>query len=389
MNEFDFSDSVEGVYVPPARLSQRLPFAPRTTAQGPGVDNIEQYDCEMLWTCGCVRVYFDPDEGGFYHIERHVEATHVVVEPLALAPPIAVFAKVVQPVRTTATKLTRDEPLLVLSKCTHGICAIQVPKGPSDLVFADLLNAPSPSPRSRKRGSVARSSPHPDDKQPSPIAGPLARPKGKGKAVCVAPPKLPVDEPEQEKLPSRASPSSPKDCDPFVCGIDACTEDFPSEEAWEAPQRSQGAARVAHHLPRHEPKSEELYKKLGKRPRTKGKSTAPTKSKSKAPTKSRVATQSSTRTRTAAASVAGPSRTRRRKDSTDENAYGEDEDQEEAPEDSGSEWEERPKKKKLSASPYSCPALSRGHQFAEVYAKVYENGVGAKPRKSRWRSSSL
>ncbi len=96
----------------------------------------------------------------------------------------------------------------------------------------------------------------------------------------------------------------------------------------------------------HEPKSEELYKELGKRPRTKGKSTAPTKSKSKAPTKSRVATQSSTRTRTAAAPVAGPSRTRRRKDSTDENAYGEDEDQEEAPEDSGSEWEERPKKKK-------------------------------------------
>ncbi len=127
MNEFDFPVSVEGVYTPPAQLSQRLPFAPRTTAQGPGVDNIEQYDCEMLWTCGCVRVYFDPDEGGFYHIERHLEATHVVVGPLALAPPIAVFAKVVQPVRTTATKLTRDEPLLVLSKCTHGICAIQVP----------------------------------------------------------------------------------------------------------------------------------------------------------------------------------------------------------------------------------------------------------------------
>ncbi|TFK81371.1 hypothetical protein K466DRAFT_656189 [Polyporus arcularius HHB13444] len=457
------------------------------TWKGPGVDNIEQYDCEMLWTCGCVRVYFDPDEGGFYHIERHLEATHVVVGPLALAPPIAVFAEGVQPVRTTATKLRRDEPLLVLSKCTHGICAIQVPvtEGPSDLVFADLVNALSPSPRKRNRGSVAHSSPHPDDKQASPIAGPssasahsVAAPratarkkhpltqslpvapagtartkgKGKGKAVCVAPPIPPVDEPAQEKLPPRASPPSSKDCEPFVCGIDACTEDFSSEQAWEAHMKAkhglhggnwvEGAPcdhdeckkknppthfkawntfvrrhRSAHREPRespiirpecglvfswhdplwrhienqHEPKSEELYNELGKRPRTKGKSTAPTKSKSKAPTKSRVATQTETRsTRTAVAPVAGPSRTRRRKDSTDENAYGEDEDQEEAPEDSGSEWEERPKKKKkLSASPYSCPALSRGHQFAEVYAKVYENGVGAKPRKSRWRSSSL
>ncbi len=104
MSEFDFSDSdsVEGVYAPPAQLSQRLPFAPRTTAQGSGVDNIEQYDCDL-------------------------DATHVVVGPLALAPPIAVFATGVEPVRTTATKLTRDEPLLVLFSCVHGICAIQAP----------------------------------------------------------------------------------------------------------------------------------------------------------------------------------------------------------------------------------------------------------------------
>ncbi|TFK81373.1 hypothetical protein K466DRAFT_667161 [Polyporus arcularius HHB13444] len=450
LSEFDFSDSVEGVYAPPALLSQRLPFSPRPLAQGPEVDNIEQYDCEMLWTCGCLRVYFDPDEGGFYHIESHLDATHVVVGPLALAPPIAVFATGIEPVRTTATKLTRDEPLLVLSSCVHGICAIQAPaETTSDLVFADLVNAPSPSPKKRKRGSVAHSAQHPGDTMPPPLAGPSERPKGKGKgkavrvappkppvdepkqeklpsrasqslkgkgkgkAACVAPPAPPVDEPEQEKLPSRASPSSPKDCDPFVCGIDECTEEFPSEVAWEAHMKAthglfggnwvKGAAcrhdkckkknppthfaawntfvrhhRSAHrerrkspivcpecglvfsrHDPlwrhietQHEPESEELYKQLGKRSRTKGTSKAPTKSKSKAQTKSAVATQSSTRTRTrtrtrtAAAPVAGPSRTRHREDSHDENAYGEDEDEEDAPEDSGSEWDERPKKKK-------------------------------------------
>ncbi len=315
----------------------------------------------------------------------------------------------------------------------------QPPEGPTDLAFTDLINAPSPSPRKRKRGSVARSDQHTGDTKPAPIAGPssgsapiaaaprataqkkppsiqslpiapaaTARPKGKGKgkAVCLAPPAPPVDAPEQKKLPSRASPSSPKDCDPFVCGIDECTEEFPSEKAWEAHMKAthglfggnwvKGAAcrhdkckeknppthfaawntfvrhhRSAHrerrkspivcpecglvfsrHDPlwrhietQHEPKSEELYKQLGKRSRT--------KSKSKARTKSGVATQTETRsTRTAAAPVAGPSRTRRREDSPDENAYGEDEDEEDAPEDSGSEWEERPKKKKkkLSAS---------------------------------------
>ncbi|RDX49382.1 hypothetical protein OH76DRAFT_1556337 [Lentinus brumalis] len=416
LSEFDFSDSVEGVYAPPALLSQRLPFSPRPLAQGPEVDNIEQYDCEMLWTCSCLRVYFDPDEGGFYHVESHLDAPHVVVGPLALAPPIAVFATAVEPVRTTATKLTRDDPLLVLSSCVHGICAIQAPaETTSDLVFADLVNAPSPSPRKRKRGSVANSDQHLGDTKPPPIAGPSERPKGKGKgkAVCVAPPAPPVDAPEQKKLPSRASPSSPKDCDPFVCGIDECAEEFPSEVVWEAHMKAthglfggnwvKGAAcrhdkckkknppthfaawntfvrhhRSAHrerrkspivcpecglvfsrHDPlwrhietQHEPKSEELYKQLGKRPRTKGTSKAPTKSKSKAQTKSGVATQSSTRTRTrtAAAPVAGPSRARRREESPDENAYGEDEDEEDAPEDSGSEWDERPKKKKKKKS---------------------------------------
>ncbi len=129
LSEFDFSDSVEGVYAPPAQLLQRLPFTPRLLAQGPGVDSIEQYDCEMLWSCGCVRVYFDPDEGGFYHVHPYSEGPHVVVGPLALAAPIAISADGARPAHTSATKfrVTRDDPLLVLSKCTHGICAIQAP----------------------------------------------------------------------------------------------------------------------------------------------------------------------------------------------------------------------------------------------------------------------
>ncbi|RPD79502.1 hypothetical protein L226DRAFT_558039 [Lentinus tigrinus ALCF2SS1-7] len=151
-------------HVPPEELAHRLPFHDHGLPYCPDGSYLQQYDVQDLWSCSCSRVYFDPAEGGFYHVEpkRDGDGEHLAVGPLALVPPIAICQLGDQLVHTSATEfsVTKDEPLLVLSSCLHGICAIQaqeVPREPPVLVTLPWVpTVPASQSTKRKRDSEQR-----------------------------------------------------------------------------------------------------------------------------------------------------------------------------------------------------------------------------------------